>query len=176
MKKMQHTTQHTTQHNTTHPCHLLQRSFVVTAAFALRFLSCPAHSLWDHRNASLRDFLVNVVVGGPDALGNPAIDGLFLDDFWSNFAYKLPWAKNPLADCSVSDTGGPSEIVGGCIEVMGLSADDVEDIAEGWLQTTHAVFAKIVAMKGCVALWCVVMRCEAMACAGLCCTLLFRAS
>ena len=32
------------------------------------------------------------MIGGPDAMGNAAIDGLFLDDFWSNFAYRLPWS------------------------------------------------------------------------------------
>eukprot|EP01052_Picozoa_sp_SAG31_P036562 SAG31_NODE_4584_length_3117_cov_1.583830_1_plen_174_part_00 len=35
--------------------------------------------LWDHRNQSLRAFIVDTIVGGPDAMGNAAIDGLFLD-------------------------------------------------------------------------------------------------
>ena len=38
--------------------------------------------LWDHRNESLRAFLIDTVIGGPDAMGNKDIDGLFLDDFW----------------------------------------------------------------------------------------------
>ena len=76
---------------------------------------------------------------GPDALGNANVDGLFLDDFWSNFPYKLPWATNPARDCSLSATGGPSEIAGGCVGEMGLSAADVQDIAENWLETMHAV-------------------------------------
>jgi hypothetical protein len=104
--------------------------------------------LWDHRNQSVRAFLVDTVVGGPDALGNPAIDGLFLDDFWSNFPYHLPWSGSASRDCSMSKIGGPSEIKGGCTGAMGLSAVDVENIAQEWFKTTQAVFAKIVAMKG----------------------------
>lgn len=38
--------------------------------------------LWDHRNESLRTFLIDTVIGGPDAMGNENVDGLFLDDFW----------------------------------------------------------------------------------------------
>jgi hypothetical protein len=34
--------------------------------------------LWDHRNESLRAFLVDTIIGGPDAMGNKNIDGLFL--------------------------------------------------------------------------------------------------
>ena len=41
-----------------------------------------ARYLWDHRNESLRAFLVDTFIGGPDAMGNKNIDGLFLDDFW----------------------------------------------------------------------------------------------
>lgn len=35
--------------------------------------------LYDHRNESLRAFLVDTIIGGPDAMGNPNIDGLFLE-------------------------------------------------------------------------------------------------
>jgi hypothetical protein len=39
--------------------------------------------LFDHRNGSmLRDWLLNEFIGGPLGLGNAAISGLFLDDFW----------------------------------------------------------------------------------------------
>ena len=70
-------------------------------------------------------------------MGNPAVDGLFLDDFWSNFPYHLPWASNPAADCSLSPTGGPSEMKGGCIAEMGLSAEDVQEIAAASYTTTQ---------------------------------------
>ena len=81
-------------------------------------------------------------------MGNAAIDGLFLDDFWSNFAYRLPWSGAASRDCSVSLTGGPSEVKGGCIEEMGLSAQDVDDIATESAATMDEAMAKIVAMKG----------------------------
>ena len=38
--------------------------------------------LYDHRNSSLRDFIVNEIIGGPYGLGDPAISGFFLDDGW----------------------------------------------------------------------------------------------
>ena len=39
-------------------------------------------------------------------------------------------------------------MAGGCIDAMGLSAADVQDIAASWLQTMHAALAKITAMRG----------------------------
>jgi hypothetical protein len=35
--------------------------------------------LYDHRNESLRAFIVDTIVGGPDAMGNDAVNGIFLD-------------------------------------------------------------------------------------------------
>ena len=81
-------------------------------------------------------------------MGNKNIDGLFLDDFWSNFPYHLPWATNAARDCSLSPTGGPSEIKGGCIDEMGLGAQDVQDLATEWKKTMEAALAKIAAMQG----------------------------
>ena len=104
--------------------------------------------LWDHRNESLRAFLVDTIIGGPDAMGNKNINGLFLDDFWSNFPYRLPWATNAARDCSLSPSGGPSEIKGGCIDEMGLSAQDVQDLATAWKKTMEAALAKIAVMGG----------------------------
>jgi len=40
--------------------------------------------LFDHRNASLRDFLINEVLLGPTGLGNSNISGFYLDDNWHN--------------------------------------------------------------------------------------------
>ena len=36
--------------------------------------------LWDHRNSSLRDFLVNEFILGPNGLGNANVSGFYLDD------------------------------------------------------------------------------------------------
>jgi len=46
--------------------------------------------IWDHRNRSLREFLVKEYVMGQTALGNPGIDGLFLDDDWQNVSQVGP--------------------------------------------------------------------------------------
>ena len=48
----------------------------------------------------------------------------------------------------MSLTGGPSEVKGGCIEEMGLSAQDVDAIATESDATMREAMAKIVAMKG----------------------------
>jgi hypothetical protein len=58
--------------------------------------------LFDHRNGSmLRQFLLDSVIGGPNGVDNPAIDGLFIDDFWCS----------NLMNGSCSDpVQGPSEI------------------------------------------------------------------
>lgn len=66
----------------------------------------------------------------------------------SNFPYHLPWASSAAADCSLSPTGGPSEIKGGCIDDMGLRKTDVQDLAVAWRKTMDAALAKIRSMKG----------------------------
>lgn len=67
----------------------------------------------------LQDFLVNHYVGGPNGVDNPAIDGLFIDDDWS--------------------TNGPSEEDKNAVADMGLSANEVEDIIQGWQSNMAAV-------------------------------------
>eukprot|EP00666_Eupelagonemidae_sp_cell4sb_P015195 gene15195-18755_t len=51
--------------------------------------------LWDHRNESLREWLVNeFILGKETGLGNPNVDGFFLDDGWRNTTAPVPsWAK-----------------------------------------------------------------------------------
>ena len=102
--------------------------------------------LYDHRNGSmLREWLVETVIGGPDAMGNENVSGLFLDDFWSNYPFLLPWSNG---DCSTGAHGGASEEHGGCDEDTGLGAADVQAIAAGWRATLQASFEKIVALGG----------------------------
>ena len=38
--------------------------------------------LWDHRNDTLIDFLINEFVLGPTGLGHPGISGFYFDDGW----------------------------------------------------------------------------------------------
>lgn len=68
--------------------------------------------LWDLRNASLRDWLVESYYMGPLSGGNAAVDGLYVDDMWSH--------------------EGPSEEDSHAVEDCGLSAEDVQDLIDGW--------------------------------------------
>ena len=63
---------------------------------------------FDHRNSSLRQWLVEDYFGGPDCLGDPNIDGLILDDDWTS---KGPTEENSFAAAD-----------------MGLSARDLAEI------------------------------------------------
>lgn len=60
--------------------------------------------LWNFENSSAVDWWLNEHMGGATALGHPSVDGLILDDFWSN--------------------DYPSEIDSHVIEDMGLSSAD----------------------------------------------------
>ena len=92
--------------------------------------------LFDHRNSSLGDWLVEEFLLGDTALGSPFVDGYFLDDVWSGHG---GWG------CSLtSPFGGPSEMNGNCTIDMGLSATDIADITEAWHQ--NFVTAKAVAV------------------------------
>ena len=44
-------------------------------------VTCGSY-LWDHRNASLRQWLADTYVGGATGVGNENVDGLYLDDGW----------------------------------------------------------------------------------------------
>jgi len=71
--------------------------------------------LFDHRNASLRDWLIDDYFFGPNCLGDDNIDGLILDDDW--FAT------------------GPTEENSHAVADMGLSATDVAEIGGNWSLT-----------------------------------------
>ena len=84
--------------------------------------------LWDHRNDTLRSFLINDIILGPSILGNPAISGLFIDDFWCSDLI------NGTGNCT-DPVQGPTEIDRNSVADMGLSDADVADITWGWLKT-----------------------------------------
>ena len=64
------------------------------------------------------------IKGAAFGLGNPSVDGFFLDDNWS-------------------EQSGPSEEDKDCVEKMGLSPQDVADITAGWRRNTEAAQAAI---------------------------------
>ena len=94
--------------------------------------------LFDHRNASLRQWLVDEHVMGAQGLGSPEIDGLFIDDFWcSNIINGSHSCTDPVQGASEIDAHQQAD--------MGLSDQDIADITKGWLTTFTAVQATILA-------------------------------
>lgn len=87
--------------------------------------------LFDHRNASLRSWLVQEYILGPNGLGSGVTDGFFIDDFWcSNLINGTGACNDPVQ--------GPTEIDPHAQEDMGLSDSDIADITKGWLETMTA--------------------------------------
>eukprot|EP00038_Savillea_parva_P031914 m.91837 g.91837 ORF g.91837 m.91837 type:complete len:426 (+) comp9929_c0_seq1:268-1545(+) len=85
--------------------------------------------LFDHRNESLQAWLTDQYMGGKDfGLGNPNVDGFYLDDNWSS--------------------RGPSEEDSNCTEMMGLSKQDVQDLVAAWSKNMAACQQTIVDMDG----------------------------
>lgn len=102
--------------------------------------------LWEHRNASLREWLVNDFILGPTGLGNANVSGFFLDDAWSNTTQRVkPWMPQPDGFCDTfSAVGGPSEENAHCVDDMGLVQADTTAITDAWATTVAAVHAAIV--------------------------------
>jgi len=97
--------------------------------------------LWDHRNQSLRQWLVSeFILGKETGLGNPNVDGFFLDDGWTNKPNPVPsWAPPTYRQCDMASHGGATEEDYNCAKDMGLSAQDTTDITGNWSQTVVAV-------------------------------------
>ena len=95
--------------------------------------------LWDHRNASLRRWLVEEFILGPSALGHPGIDGLFLDDEWVDSPQPNPWWGPTEGFCTSGPYGGPSEVYPNCTSDMALSQSDVSTITAAWHRTLAEV-------------------------------------
>ena len=100
--------------------------------------------LWDHRNQSLRQYLVDVaVLDNSTGLRSPHIDGFYFDDQWSD----KPESRGPVAPnyhfCDSSSIGGPSEVDFNCVADMGLTQADTTAItaalAETMVQVKEAI-------------------------------------
>ena len=94
--------------------------------------------LFDHRNASLREWLLGEYLLGPRALGSPHVDGVFLDDEWVDTPLPNPWWGPPEGFCTADPHGGPSEMYPNCTVDMGLGAADVAAITAAWKDTDAA--------------------------------------
>lgn len=104
--------------------------------------------LFDHRNGSqLRDWIVNELILSPTALGSPAVDGMFIDDYWCS---DLLCNQNPsIAGCPCGDpVQGPTEINKYSQQDMSLSDQDIMELTLGWNTTMGAVQHAILDHKG----------------------------
>ena len=84
-RKYIHTYIHTHTHTHTHArihthshVYLFDDLLHLSSHEYLNAMNC--HSIWDHRNASLREWLVNSHVMGPLGMGNPNVSGFYFDD------------------------------------------------------------------------------------------------
>eukprot|EP00937_MAST-01D_sp_MAST-1D-sp2_P007467 g7467.t1 len=106
--------------------------------------------LWDHRNASLRQFLLNeVVLGNRTGLGNVAVDGFYFDDGWSDRADPPPPGQPAsYRSCDSSPVGGATEEDAHCVADMGLGQADTTALKDALAQTMSQALAAIVAHGG----------------------------
>ncbi len=105
--------------------------------------------LWDHRNgSSLRRFLIDEFVLGPDGLGHPDIAGVFLDDAWSDTPEPVApwWPKEGF--CSGGPIGGPTEEYPNCTQDMGLTQQDTTALKHEWSTTIAELRLALVAHGG----------------------------
>jgi hypothetical protein len=99
--------------------------------------------LWNHKNESLRSFLLNEYITGPTGVGANGISGVYLDDQWSDFPSPVD-----APDCGSSPIGGPTEEDGNCVVDMGLSQSDTTAIYSGWKQTMIEAASTLIAAGG----------------------------
>ena len=106
--------------------------------------------LWDHRNQSLRTWLINeFILGNETGLGNANVDGFYLDDGWTNKPSPVPsWAPPTYRQCDMAEHGGATEEDFFCTVDMGLSAEDVNDIKGNWSETIQQVHAAALRVNG----------------------------
>jgi len=92
--------------------------------------------LWDHRNgSSLTGWFTSYYIGGTEyGLGNPNVDGFYLDDSWGSAPSEEAWP------CSPRGTGA-----GKC---AGLSDADIRDMRTGWQHNFITVQTAIVNYQG----------------------------
>eukprot|EP00980_Cylindrotheca_fusiformis_P001847 scaffold414_cov109-Cylindrotheca_fusiformis.AAC.10 len=92
--------------------------------------------VFDHRNGTmLRRFIIDELLLGPTAVGHPAIDGVFVDDYWCSDLL-CEASGNNSSECPCQDpVQGPTEMDKHACLDMGLSDEDIRDITLEWKQT-----------------------------------------
>lgn len=103
--------------------------------------------LFDHRNGTmLREFLIQEAI--LPSIQHPAVDGLFLDDFWCSDLLCAE-SNNQLDSCPCDDpVQGPTEVNPFWQHDTGLSDTDIVDLTLQWNQTMDAVERAILANGG----------------------------
>jgi len=110
--------------------------------------------LFDHRNASLRAWLVSEFVMGSNGMGNANVSGFYLDDFWQQSGEDWSDGVASLTNKTARDVNpsvcatGPSEVEQHCLQDAGLSAADVAELNAGWRLTMTAAMRAVVAAGG----------------------------
>ena len=104
--------------------------------------------LWDHRNATLRSWLIRDFVFGENGLGNKNVSGFYFDDGWANTSQAIqPWEpKNGF--CDHSPVGGATEEDYYCTTDMGLTQNDTTWITDNWRQTMQDIQAAVISAGG----------------------------
>ena len=96
--------------------------------------------LFDHRNSSLGDWLLETFLFGDTGMGSPFVDGFFLDDLWAPHG---GWG------CQLTSSfGGPTEMNDNCIQDMRLTGDVVDHVTAAWHQNFVTAKAAAVAAGG----------------------------
>jgi hypothetical protein len=92
--------------------------------------------LWNHANGTmLRQWLINEHILGPTGLGNPNIDGFYIDDAWWSFQQPIQSWEPPTGFCDHWITGGATEEDYYCVDDVGLTQEQVTDITFNWYTT-----------------------------------------
>lgn len=87
--------------------------------------------LWNHHNASCREWLVREHLMGPMGMGAPSVDGLFIDDVW---AASGPELEGPGSEAASHDSG--------------MSTTDNIAMMQAWRTTMDAANEAVLAHKG----------------------------
>jgi hypothetical protein len=87
----------------------------------------------------LRRWIVEELILGPTAVGHPAVNGLFLDDYWCSDLL-CEASRNHSPGCPCNDPlQGPTEIDKYAHVDMDLSNEDIRDITLEWNKTMMEV-------------------------------------
>ena len=91
--------------------------------------------LYDHRNSTLREYLLNEVVLGKTGLGSKFVDGFYFDDAWSD---KNTPGGGALS-CNHSPIGGATEENPFCAVDAGLTQADTTAMVGALSETMRQV-------------------------------------